>query len=450
VQVAAVPPQTLAHLQQNLEFSVAALRSEFPSIPAHAKFPIIVKPNAQKTVATRGHCSSNVAIVMAGLATSKKGEGKPPKKEDLQRERLGVAIDIAKRLVALLNLPSDLGVHATVAEDGFINFVLSNLPNEAPSSSSHSLSTSASSLQPASSAPSSTATSSSSSTQPSSTESSSTSSLSASTAQSASPSTVASTPPSSVKKHNFKVEMLPASFIEEEYQIYRKYQISVHKDKPDKLSAESYTNFLVKSPLTREPAKPGEGPSGGYGSFHMQYRIDGRLVAVGVVDVLPFCLSSVYFFYDPDYSFLSLGVYSALHEIDWVIDAHLTTPKLKYYYMGFYIHTCPKMKYKGDYHPSDLLCLSSFQWVPLEQCLPLLNKTKAYVPFVADSSKHLNLSKEDRAGIIASISIWVNNNQIVHLEHFKNRNKKQVENKLLEFLDHVGPDLAKKLIYVLR
>jgi hypothetical protein len=30
--------------------------------------------------------------------------------------------------------------------------------------------------------------------------------------------------------------------------------------------------------------------------------------------------------------------------------------QLRYYYMGFYIHTCPKMKYKADYQPSELLC----------------------------------------------------------------------------------------------
>lgn len=40
--------------------------------------------------------------------------------------------------------------------------------------------------------------------------------------------------------------------------------------------------------------------------------LDNKLIAVGVVDVLPGCVSSVYFFYDPDYSFLSLGTFGAL------------------------------------------------------------------------------------------------------------------------------------------
>lgn len=53
------------------------------------------------------------------------------------------------------------------------------------------------------------------------------------------------------------------------------------------------------------------GPSIGYGTFHQQYWLDGQLIAVGVLDVLPRCLSAVYFFYDPDYRFLSLGTYSS-------------------------------------------------------------------------------------------------------------------------------------------
>ena len=53
-------------------------------------------------------------------------------------------------------------------------------------------------------------------------------------------------------------------------------------------------------------------PSTGWGSFHEQFYIDGKLIAVGVLDILPHSVSSVYFYYDPEYSFLSLGVYSAL------------------------------------------------------------------------------------------------------------------------------------------
>lgn len=38
---------------------------------------------------------------------------------------------------------------------------------------------------------------------------------------------------------------------------------------------------------------------GNCGAYHRQYLIDGRIVAVGVIDILPNCISSVYLYYDP-------------------------------------------------------------------------------------------------------------------------------------------------------
>ena len=97
-------------------------------------------------------------------------------------------------------------------------------------------------------------------------------------------------------------------------------QASQHHDPPDALTPKHYKGFLVDTPLIHVPpptaAEPpgqqqqhqqqqqaagrkqqaaaaaaaggGSGmPSCGYGSFHQQYWLDGKLVAVGVVDVLP-------------------------------------------------------------------------------------------------------------------------------------------------------------------
>ncbi|XP_059332736.1 arginyl-tRNA--protein transferase 1 isoform X6 [Ammospiza nelsoni] len=118
------------------------------------------------------------------------------------------------------------------------------------------------------------------------------------------------------------------------------------------------------------------GPECGYGSFHQQYWLDGKIIAVGVIDILPYCVSSVYLYYDPDFSFLSLGVYSALREIAFTRQLCVKAPDLCFYYMGFYIHSCPKMRYKGQYRPSDLLCPETYVWTPIEQCLPLLERSK--------------------------------------------------------------------------
>ncbi|KAF7725056.1 Arginyl-tRNA--protein transferase 1 [Apophysomyces ossiformis] len=97
---------------------------------------------------------------------------------------------------------------------------------------------------------------------------------------------------------------------------------------------------------------------------------------MAVLDILPKCVSSVYFLYDPDYAYLSLGKYSALQEIALAKQLHESLNELKWYYMGYYIHTCPKMNYKGTYLPSDLLDPVTYQWFPIENCKKKLDKDK--------------------------------------------------------------------------
>ena len=59
----------------------------------------------------------------------------------------------------------------------------------------------------------------------------------------------------------------------------------------------------------------------------------GELIAVGVVDVLPRCLSSAYLFWDPALSWLALGKLTALKEIAWVQAAGARCPALRSYHM---------------------------------------------------------------------------------------------------------------------
>jgi arginyl-tRNA---protein transferase len=101
------------------------------------------------------------------------------------------------------------------------------------------------------------------------------------------------------------------------------------------------------------------------GTYHQHYRLGDQLVAVGVVDVLPTGLSSVYLFYQAYFArhFVPLGKFAIMQEIQWT-QQYLQLP---YYYLGYYIESCPKMRYKADYRPSQLLCPVTFQWMPLEQ-----------------------------------------------------------------------------------
>lgn len=101
---------------------------------------------------------------------------------------------------------------------------------------------------------------------------------------------------------------------------------------------------------------------------------------MGVLDVLPSCLSSVYFFWDNDYAALAPGKFSALKEAEWVREAARNCPALHYYYMGFYIHSCHKMQYKADYQPSDLLCPERLCWIPFDRVKAALDVCQACAP----------------------------------------------------------------------
>ena len=206
-------------------------------------------------------------------------------------------------------------------------------------------------------------------------------------------------------KRVFEIREAPSAFDEEEYRLWRRYQASVHGDDEGSLGKSSYRRFLVDTPLrlrqapVREPGNDEEqggwvewagyaateqkhkendagendaaprtvrAPPNGFGSFHHQYRVDGRLVAVGVVDVLPKCLSSKYFFWEPSFAWASLGKLGALREIEWVKNASKTCASLRYYYLGYYIHECPKMRYKAEYRPSELKCAVTGKWTTLD------------------------------------------------------------------------------------
>lgn len=49
---------------------------------------------------------------------------------------------------------------------------------------------------------------------------------------------------------------------------------------------------------------------------------------------------------------------------------------IRLYLPGYYIHSCPKMNYKGSYQPSDLLDPETYKWYPIEDCKKWLDKNK--------------------------------------------------------------------------
>ena len=159
----------------------------------------------------------------------------------------------------------------------------------------------------------------------------------------------------------------------EKFELYKKYQTQVHRDPVEKITEKSFFRFLVDHPL--EPAQPiAKGPV--LGAFHQCYRLQpsNKLIAVAVIDILPRCISSVYFFYDPEYNAWQLGKFSALREICLSMQYAAIMPSLHYYYMGYYIHTCPKMSYKAQFKPAYLLDPESYDYIPFERWLSHLDR----------------------------------------------------------------------------
>jgi len=80
------------------------------------------------------------------------------------------------------------------------------------------------------------------------------------------------------------------------------------------------------------------------------YYIDDRLVAVDLVDFLDDGISSIYFFYDPDFAEYSLGRYSIYMQIKLA-----TNFNLRWIYLGYYVKDCPSLNYKERYKPFEIL-----------------------------------------------------------------------------------------------
>ncbi|XP_041065363.1 arginyl-tRNA--protein transferase 1 isoform X5 [Carcharodon carcharias] len=208
---------------------------------------------------------------------------------------------------------------------------------------------------------------------------------------------------------------------------------------PDAVHQLEYTRFLCQSPLQAE--NPPDGPVSGYGSFHQQYWLDGKIIAVGVIDILPRCISSVYLYYDPDFAFLSLGVYSALREVAFTTQLQKTVPSVCYYYMGFYIHSCPKMKYKGQYHPSDLLCPETYAWVPIEKCRTKLDQSK-----YSRLNEDPNAEDENRLRDLGKVLVLYRNTVMPYSIYQRRKKRASDEEAVRQYASLVGQTCAERML----
>lgn len=82
----------------------------------------------------------------------------------------------------------------------------------------------------------------------------------------------------------------------------------------------------------------------------MYHRIDGKLVACGVMDIMNQTLNSAYFIYDPDLAYLNLGIVGAIIEMEYMrLIKEKYNNQMRYYHLGELVLPCSKVNYKLNY-----------------------------------------------------------------------------------------------------
>lgn len=104
---------------------------------------------------------------------------------------------------------------------------------------------------------------------------------------------------------------------------------------PTNLSEDEYaTQFAFPSSTGRETAW-----------------YDGdALVALGLIDLTPNCVSAAYFFYDPRIARLSPGIGNVMLCVEMAREMGA-----QHVYLGYRVPDCPSLTYKGQFYPHELL-----------------------------------------------------------------------------------------------